>query len=132
MPIFDVAKRNAKSRFEKDAEEVDEADIEYASTKGQSKVDQLDRAPPGHLQALWEDIKLMIGLVTDYARGNYRAVPWNVIAAVTAAVVYFVAPVDAIPDAIPVVGYIDDAVVVRLALEIARPDLDAYAEWKNA
>lgn len=74
----------------------------------------------------------MIGLITDYAKGNYRDVPWNVLAAVTGAVIYFVSPIDAIPDVIPVVGYIDDALVVKLALEISRPDLEAYAKWKNA
>lgn len=78
------------------------------------------------------DLSSEIGLVTDYVKGNYKDVPWNVIAAVTGAVIYFVSPVDVIPDVIPVVGYIDDALVVKLALEIARPDLEAYARWKAA
>ncbi|WP_439438175.1 YkvA family protein [Salinivibrio costicola] len=132
MAMSHEQEKKAREQFEKDIKDVNNDDVEYASKKGQSKVNKFGDNPPGPLQSLWRDIKLMIGLVTDYAKGNYRDVPWNVLAAVTGAVIYFVSPVDVIPDVIPVVGYLDDALVVKLALEIARPDLEAYANWKNA
>lgn len=132
MAMSKEQEKKAREQFENDIKDVDNDDVEYASKKGQSKVNKFGDNPPGPLQSLWRDIKLMIGLITDYAKGNYRDVPWNVLAAVTGAVIYFVSPIDAIPDVIPVVGYIDDALVVKLALEISRPDLEAYAKWKNA
>ncbi|OOF29810.1 YkvA family protein [Salinivibrio proteolyticus] len=132
MAMSNEQEKKAREQFERDIKDVNNDDVEYASKKGQSKVNKFGDNPPGPLQSLWRDIKLMIGLVTDYAKGNYRDVPWNVLAAVTGAVIYFVSPVDVIPDVIPVVGYLDDALVVKLALEIARPDLEAYANWKNA
>lgn len=132
MAMSKEQEKKAREQFENDIKDVDSDDVEYASKKGQSKVNKFGDNPPGPLQSLWRDIKLMIGLITDYAKGNYRDVPWNVLAAVTGAVIYFVSPIDAIPDVIPVVGYIDDALVVKLALEISRPDLEAYAKWKNA
>ncbi|HET8802422.1 MAG TPA: YkvA family protein [Marinobacter sp.] len=132
MSMSKEQEQKARQQFENDIKDVDNDDVEYASKKGQSKINKFGDKPPGPLQSLWRDIKLMIGLITDYAKGNYRDVPWNVLAAVTGAVIYFVSPIDAIPDVIPVVGYVDDALVVKLALEIARPDLEAYAKWKNA
>jgi len=132
MSLSSEQEEKARKQFQDNIEDVDTDDVDYASKKGQSKVNKLDKNPPGPLVGLWNDIKLMVGLITDYAKRNYRDVPWNVIAAVTGAVVYFVSPVDAIPDYIPVVGFIDDALVVKLALEVARPDLEKYEAWKVA
>ena len=36
---------------------------------------------------------------------------------IVAALIYFVSPYDAIPDSVPILGQIDDAVVVRFALK---------------
>jgi uncharacterized membrane protein YkvA (DUF1232 family) len=132
MDLTPEQQKRAEKQFEKDIKKVDSDDVEYASKKGQKKVDEMDANPPGYLSELWEDLKLMVGMVTDYAKGNYTEVPWKVIAAVTGAVVYFVSPVDLIPDFIPVVGYLDDAYVIKLAIDFARDDLKTYAAWKKS
>ncbi|TOM80426.1 YkvA family protein, partial [Vibrio parahaemolyticus] len=85
---------------------------------------------PGALSKLWNDIKLMVNLITDYVKGDYTEVPWRVIAAITGAIVYFASPIDVIPDFIPVVGYLDDALVIKLALDLASEDLIEYKRWK--
>ncbi|ACV68794.1 protein of unknown function DUF1232 [Desulfohalobium retbaense DSM 5692] len=121
----------AKQRFYEDIDNVDGNDLEYASKKGRKKVDSLDGDPPGALEKLWDDIKTMIQLIWDYRNGNYKAVPWKIIAAVVAAVIYFVSPIDFIPDFIPGLGYIDDALVIKLALDMAGEDLASYKEWKK-
>jgi len=131
MKLTEEQKRNAKKQFEENIKEVDEHDIEYASKKGNSKINNFGDNPPNSLVKIWKDIKLMINLITDYAKGNYKEVPWNVIASVTGAVVYFISPIDVIPDFIPVAGYLDDAVIIKLALDFARDDLLAYEKWKN-
>ena len=46
-------------------------------------------------------------------------------------VIYFVAPVDLIPDGIPVVGYADDAAVLAIALDFIKSDIDDYMEWRE-
>ena len=132
MTISRDEERKAREQFETSTNDVDSERIEYASRKGRRKVQRFGDKPPGRIQSLWRDINLMIGLASDYSRGNYKQIPWNVLAAITGAIIYFVSPVDVVPDFIPVVGYVDDALVIRLALEIARPDLESYAEWKDA
>ncbi|MBL0711950.1 MAG: DUF1232 domain-containing protein [Colwellia sp.] len=131
MNISKEQEQKVKDQFFKDIKEVDETDIEYASKKGNKKIDNFGDNPPGALAKLWNDIKLMIGLITDYAKGNYTEVPWKIMAAITAAVVYFVSPIDVIPDFIPLIGYIDDALVIKIALDFAGDDLAKYARWKN-
>ncbi|MCR9866244.1 YkvA family protein, partial [Vibrio parahaemolyticus] len=119
-----------RKQFYEDIKDVDDADVEYASKKGNKKLDQLDNNPPGALSKLWNDIKLMVNLITDYVKGDYTEVPWRVIAAITGAIVYFASPIDVIPDFIPVVGYLDDALVIKLALDLASEDLIEYKRWK--
>ena len=36
-----------------------------------------------------------------------------------------------LPDSVPILGHIDDALVVRLALESVRADLDAFMAWET-
>ena len=120
-----------KKKFEEDIKNVDEDDVEYASKKGTKKVEDMDKNPPGFLEDLWNDIKLMISLISDYYKGNYTDVPWKIIAAIAGAIVYFVSPIDVVPDFIPILGYADDALVLKLALELAKKDLDKYEEWKQ-
>ncbi|RZU98415.1 YkvA family protein [Spiribacter vilamensis] len=132
MTISSDEERKAREQFETHTDNVDGERVGYASRKGRRKVEGFGGKPPSRIQSLWRDINLMIGLASDYSRGNYTQIPWNVLAAVTGAILYFVSPVDVVPDFIPVIGYVDDALVIKLALEIARPDLEAYAEWKSA
>lgn len=132
MAISKEQEQKAREQFFENIKDVDESDVEYASKKGNKKLEKLGDTPPGALAKLWNDIKLMISMITDYAKGNYKEVPWKIMAAITGAVVYFVSPIDVIPDFIPVVGYLDDALVIKLALDLASDDLAEYARWKNA
>lgn len=130
MDISREQEDKARKQFYDDIKDVDDADVEYASKKGNKKLDQLDSNPPGALAKLWNDIKLMVNLITDYVKGDYTEVPWRVIAAITGAIVYFASPIDVIPDFIPVVGYLDDALVIKLALDLASEDLIEYKKWR--
>ena len=61
------------------------------------------------LSALWDDLMALARLVAAWARGEYTAVPWRSILMAVGALVYFLDPFDAIPDAIPGFGYITSA-----------------------
>jgi uncharacterized membrane protein YkvA (DUF1232 family) len=81
---------------------------------------------------LLDDAKLMLSLVRDYWNREYRAVPYWVIGAAAFALLYVLAPVDLIPDAIPVIGLVDDAAVVSACLALVRQELAKYSAWKQA
>lgn len=85
----------------------------------------------GPLEKIWDDLQLMFGIVKDWITGEYKEVPIGSIIAIIAAVLYFVSPIDLIPDLIPVAGFIDDIFVIGLVINQVRADLYKYKEWKE-
>ena len=63
---------------------------------------------------------VLVGLAYDavgeWFSGKNKQVPWKLICWLAAALLYFVSPIDLIPDPIPVVGFADDAFVLIQAL----------------
>ncbi len=88
--------------------------------------------PRGPFADMWAYLLAMIRLIRAYHEGVYREIPERSLLIIVSAMIYFVSPLDVIPDWIPVLGYIDDALVVGLALKTVREDLDAFMEWETA
>jgi uncharacterized membrane protein YkvA (DUF1232 family) len=83
------------------------------------------------LKALLEQGRLLLSLVKDYVTGAYREVPYWAIGAAAFALVYVLSPIDAIPDIIPGVGFLDDAAVLAMCLKLVETELNRYKDWKK-
>lgn len=77
------------------------------------------------------DVPVLISMVRSYVKKEYTEIPLGAIIGIVAALIYFVSPADLIADAIPVVGYLDDIVVLGWVLKMVHDDLDEYREWKK-
>jgi uncharacterized membrane protein YkvA (DUF1232 family) len=66
------------------------------------------------LLAPWESWQIFLRLLRAHLAGKFCA-PADSILLVVAAVIYFVSPFDLIPDSIPVLGLIDEAVITCVA-----------------
>jgi len=62
-------------------------------------------------------VPTMVSMVRAYAKKEYTEPPVGTIVAIVAALLYVLSPVDLIPDAIPGIGYLDDAAVVAFYME---------------
>lgn len=60
----------------------------------------------------------------SYIRDSY--VPWYRKAIVVAALIYFITPIDAIPDLTPLFGYLDDLGVVTAVLKYMGSEIAPY------
>ncbi len=115
--------------FHTGLDSVDDEQIEQAETWAGRKIGRLEGSGiPDSLEGLWQDIKLLYGMISDTVRGRYK-LPYRTVAAVVFTLLYFVNPLDLIPDLIPVVGYIDDAFVVSLCIKFIGTDLEKYKKW---
>jgi uncharacterized membrane protein YkvA (DUF1232 family) len=75
------------------------------------------RLPPGLLKDLAGFLPACVTLVRRL-RGDPR-VPWQAKAAVVVAGLWVLSPIDLLPEFLPVIGPLDDVVVVALALRFA-------------
>lgn len=127
-PKLDVAA--LKARVVRDAQRVTEKDAERVVQRHR-ELEQKYTKLPAKLTQLVNQVKLLYELIRAYVDGSYREIPWASIAMAVAATVYFLSPIDLIPDAIPVIGMLDDALVVRFTLSAIQSDLRAFCEWKG-
>ncbi len=70
-------------------------------------------------------------MINSYIKKEYLDVSTGSIIAAIGAIIYFVSPIDIIPDFIPVVGLLDDVAIVGLALNASKADIDKYMEWRK-
>jgi uncharacterized membrane protein YkvA (DUF1232 family) len=95
-------------------------------------VGKINITPRGPFSDTWPYLMAMIRLIRDYQRAEYRDVSEPNLVIIIAAILYFVSPFDVIPDWVPVLGHIDDAFVISLALKSVRLDLDTFMAWETA
>ncbi len=76
------------------------------------------------------EVGLIASCIEDYCSGRYKEIPVGTIIGLMASLLYFVSPVDLIPD-VPGIGQVDDVAVIGFALKIAHDDLLQYEEWRK-
>ncbi|MBA6244112.1 MULTISPECIES: YkvA family protein [Psychrobacter] len=106
-----------------------DSNLEYLLGKEDKLKEKLEDS--GYLEPFSDDLMLFMSLVKDYYKGNYRKIPFKTISAGVIGALYVLNPIDLIPDSIPFIGHIDDALVLKFCLKQARKDLQKYKEWKQ-
>jgi uncharacterized membrane protein YkvA (DUF1232 family) len=76
-------------------------------------------------------LRLLWMVVRDYANGTYRKVPWKAVAALVAAIVYVVSPIDLVPDLLGPLGFGDDVLVLAMTWGLVKRELRDYCAWKG-
>jgi uncharacterized membrane protein YkvA (DUF1232 family) len=89
----------------------------------------------------WRDVKSpelkeklsTIGrLIKAYALGQYRSIPWKSLLLITGAVLYFIMPLDLIPDVIPGLGFTDDFGILVAIYQSLKDELDKFITWEKS
>jgi uncharacterized membrane protein YkvA (DUF1232 family) len=99
--------------------------IESASSKGTKLAD-------GPLHAVWQSVLALLRLLRAYWRGDYRQVPTQSLLLIVAGILYFVSPLDLIPDIVVGLGFVDDVAVLGWILSQVRTVLDDFLRWESA
>lgn len=76
-------------------------------------------------------VQLLVRLVRAYASGEYRKLPWKSLVSIVGVLIYFVSPLDFIPDFLPIVGMADDLALVLWLFKTLGDDLDAFSQWEK-
>lgn len=91
--------------------------------------DKLNSAHAG-IKSVGNDASTLTNLVKAWMRREYRDVPWSTLLLTAGALVYFVNPLDAIPDILPATGLIDDAGVIGFVLASVKNDIEKFRKWQ--
>lgn len=70
-------------------------------------------------------------MLRAYIRGEYPGFPWKMLVMIVAGLVYFLMPIDAMPDLIPVTGFLDDIAVVIWIFNTFKAEIDAFEAWEH-
>ncbi|WP_312388434.1 YkvA family protein [Pseudomonas sp.] len=84
------------------------------------------------LGQLREDLRLMQSLCLAWWRGEYRAISPKALVTIVAGLLYFVSPLDAIPDWLLGVGFLDDIAVLGWVLKTVADELVRFKAWRDA
>lgn len=71
-------------------------------------------------------------LIKAYATGEYREIPWKTMLIIVAAVIYFVNPLDLLPDLIPVAGLTDDFGILIWVYTSLQTEIDKFILWEQS
>ncbi|MCO7504511.1 MULTISPECIES: YkvA family protein [unclassified Pseudomonas] len=83
------------------------------------------------LGKLKDDVRLLQALCVAWWRGEYRAISSRALLTIVAGLLYFVSPLDAIPDWLPGIGLLDDLAVLAWVLKTFDSELGAFRAWRN-
>lgn len=72
----------------------------------------------------------MLSLVKHYINGSYRDVETKSIVLVTAGLIYFLSPIDLIPDFLPLIGYADDIALLTYIFTSLSGEIEKFELWK--
>ncbi len=83
------------------------------------------------LSEVWEKLQLLLEALRAWLKGEYREIPTGSIVIIIATILYFVSPIDLIPDLIAGLGFFDDAAVIGFAIKQIYTDLEKFRAWKT-
>jgi uncharacterized membrane protein YkvA (DUF1232 family) len=85
----------------------------------------------GALRRVWDDLITFLRMLRAWATGNYKLLPWKSLSLIIGAVIYFVSPIDAVPDFLPGLGFLDDAFIIGWVMRMIRRDVASFREWES-
>ncbi|MZR61825.1 YkvA family protein [Alcanivorax sp. DP30] len=76
-------------------------------------------------------VKLLAHMLYDWATGRYPNLPGSTLLSITGALVYFMMPLDAIPDPILALGLLDDLALLSRVWKQCQNDIGNYKAWRE-
>lgn len=106
----------------------DVGDLFVAESSIRERAAQLDGVPGRMLRA---QLDLALLCLKDHAAGRCPQIPYYSISLLAAGVAYLADQLDFVPDFLPRIGMLDDALVMAVACDLGRDGLKRYCTWKG-
>ncbi|MBX7215839.1 MAG: DUF1232 domain-containing protein [Candidatus Kapabacteria bacterium] len=120
-----------KERLMKDAERITEQDYERLRHTLPEKMNSPDlrelQGASKWIGAMLERVALLYEMIRD----REFNVSTRTKALVGAGLLYFVLPSDIVPDFLPGIGYLDDALILTTLWNLVRSEIESYADFRR-
>lgn len=83
------------------------------------------------LESLITPINSVFRLLKAYSSGEYRDISLESLVLIIASIIYFIMPLDVIPDFILALGHADDAALLAWTIRSVSEDLDRFLAWEK-
>ena len=93
---------------------------------------KLLRNNDGKLADVIESTRAAFRLLKAYAAGDYRDISLKSLTLIVASIIYFVMPIDVVPDFILALGLADDAALLAWTFKSVAEDFSRFIEWEKA
>ncbi|HEY4649966.1 MAG TPA: YkvA family protein [Pontibacter sp.] len=127
----DVAQSSFFKRFLAKAERYLKHPAEVTKLLNQAFKKATAKKSVGSLAAeAWENLQLLSRMIKAAVAGDYKGIPTSTLVGGVAVIIYFITPIDLIPDIIPVIGLLDDASLLAWFMTSIKSELDRFKEWE--
>ncbi len=82
-------------------------------------------------QEIKDRFNTLLRLVGALYKKEYTHFPWSSLTKTIAVLIYLVSPIDALPDFIPVIGFIDDFALISWVLTSLNTDITDFENWEK-
>jgi len=80
---------------------------------------------------VWESIQTLSRMIKAAATGEYTGIPTSTVVGGIAVLLYFISPIDFVPDFIPVIGLLDDVALLAWFMTSITGEMDKFLEWER-
>ena len=126
-----IALQKAENSLEKGIQKAEEtiADKEKLSAMLTKLKDKMKTIPM--VGNVLSNVPVMFKLVNSYLKDEYTDIPRNKLVIIVSALAYLLAPIDLIPDFIPIAGLIDDMAVISVCINRTKDEIEKYLAWRE-
>ncbi|MDH5248374.1 MAG: YkvA family protein [Cyclobacteriaceae bacterium] len=83
-------------------------------------------------QPIKEKFFVLGRIAKAYASGRYRGIPWKSMLIILGSIIYFINPLDMIPDLIPIAGLTDDFAILFWVYNSIELEIDKFLAWEES
>jgi uncharacterized membrane protein YkvA (DUF1232 family) len=83
------------------------------------------------LNEAMSQVQLLVRMVKSYASGDYRGIASSSFVKVVASLIYFVSPIDLIPDFLPIIGLADDLALLAWLFKTLDNEIQKFNVWEK-
>ena len=84
------------------------------------------------ISGFFDKVRTLLRMLRAYINGEYREIPWRSLLMIIGSLIYFLMPLDLIPDFIPLTGFADDISIIFLVFNSINEDIVAFLEFEQS